>query len=380
MNNTNDTIFDRYLTLSALLEEFVYVGILFERMVCPVWYFIGFLTNPVSAIIWFGRRMRRNNSSAIYLGSLAVSDFFFLILHFFHYLQYSWGFKIFNVPSGCEPFMLFYYIPQYFSVILVAGFTVERYTAVCHPFLKEKWCTVKRACCLVACFLVFSTALASVQIFIWTYDPTVDMCNTRPEAKGKVEGEGFSHNWKWTIDILIFGILPLIVLLFNCLVLREIIKLSQNGVITRQQNRSGGSNNTASTLTLLSVSFYLIVTQLAATVVSNIEALFHYGEIDLTDDEVRRDPKWCKLFSYLEARKIVEVICLSHFACYFFIYVLTGKHFRREVLYLLSCNGRISFLSSLLGRTHKGERYSMVTSNGHSLATDTCTTTFTTNI
>ncbi|PVD19312.1 hypothetical protein C0Q70_19799 [Pomacea canaliculata] len=221
MNSTNDTvagptsIFDRYPSTTELVEKFVPTAPLVERWILPLWYIIGLTGNPVSAIVWFGRRMRRNNSSAIYLGSLAVSDVIFLLLHLLYSLNTVWGY-------------------QYLSVVLVLGFTVERYTAVCHPFLKEKWCTVRRACFIVVVFVVLSVALSAAQIYIWTYNEEQKSCNHRPVA---TEGDesSFFNIWTWSVDMVVFAALPLIVLVFNALVLREIIKLSNNGVITRQQ-------------------------------------------------------------------------------------------------------------------------------------------------
>ncbi|KAK7115679.1 hypothetical protein V1264_001504 [Littorina saxatilis] len=378
MNNTTDMTpilqdaISRHMGIGGFLEAFAPASIQAERIVPPVWWVIGFLGNPVCAVIWYGRRMRRNNSSAVYLGSLAVSDFLFLILHLMYNLHTVWGHDIYNAHGACEAFMFFFYLPQYMSVSLVAAFTVERYVAVCHPFLKEKWCTVRRAFIVVLILLIFCAALSSGQIYLWSYHPGPDHCSYRLGTKE------FVDVWNWTVDMIMFAAVPLLVLLFNVLVLREIIKLSSNGVITRQQGRSSG--NTASTLTLLSVSFFLVVTQLAATVVLNIQVAIPVGDLMLSDDEIRADGVWSSFFTYMDVRKIVEVVCLSHFACYFFVYALTGKHFRREVLYLLTCHGKLHCLDFLFKKAHKGERYSMVSSNGHTLATDTCTTAYTTSM
>lgn len=384
MNNTTAEagthLFERYASISDLIQEFAPAGVRAERIVPPLWYVIGFLGNPVSAIIWFGRRMRRNNSSAVYLGSLAVSDLVFLFLHLLYNLHVAWGYDVYNEYGGCEAFMFFFYLPQYLSVVLVAAFTIERYVAVCHPFLKEKWCTVRRAYGVVLLCAVLSACLSSAQTYIWTFYPQINVCNTRAEAAAGGHGSFWSV-WTWVVDMTMFAFLPLVVLVFNVLVLSEIIRLSRNGVITRQQSRSGGTSNTASTLTLLSVSFFLVLTQLTATVVSNLQLAFPTGRQVLSDDEVRADPTWSRFFTYLDARKIVEALCLSHYACYFLVYCLTGKHFRREVVYLLTCHGRLHCLDRVLAKAHKGERYSMVSSNGHTLATDAGTSTaFTTSM
>lgn len=379
-STANDSVVQNVLLrydFSKLIEVFAPAAFTAERVVPPIWYLLGLFGNPASAVIWYGRRMRRNNSSAVYLGSLAVSDFIFLCLHLLFNLHSSHGHDVYNTFAGCEAFMFFYYVPQYLSVVLVAAFTVERYVAVCHPFLKEKWCTVRRAFALVAACLAFSVAVSSAQIYVWTFDPTYSVCAHRHQAMSGGDAS-FVNVWTWATEMLVFAALPLLVLAFNVLVLREIIKLSRNGVISRQQSRGGGggSSSTASTITLLSVSFFLIVTQLPATVVLNIQPLFHIGPVDMTDDEVRADPTWSSLFSYLVARKVIEVLCLSHNACYFLVYCLTGKHFRREVVFLVSLQGRLRCWQRLAAaKTHKGERYSMVSSNGHTLATTDCSVT-----
>ncbi|KAL8570816.1 hypothetical protein ACOMHN_006965 [Nucella lapillus] len=387
---TNDTatataelplnVFQRY-TVSELIETFAPAGTWAERVAPPIWYLVSFIGNPVSAVIWFGARMRRNNSSAVYLGSLAVSDFLFLILHLLHTLHATWGLDMYNVPGGCEAFMFFFYIPQYLSVILVAAFTIERYVAVCHPFLKEKWCTVRRACVAVLICTGISAALSTAQIYIWTFYPGVNICNTRPQA---AEGgdRSFWNVWTLVVDMLIFAVLPLVVLIFNVLVLREIVRLSRNGVITRQQqNRSEGSSTTASTLTLLSVSFYLIITQLTATIVNTLQMVYPPGDPLLTDAQIIEDDTWHAFFTYLDTRKILEAVCVSHYACYFFVYCLTGKHFRREVVYLFTCHGKFTCWDRrFLTKDLRGERYSMVSSNGHSFNASSCTTAFTTSM
>ena len=259
-------------------------------MVPPLWYLLGFMGNPISALVWSGRRMRRNNSSAVYLSALAVSDTIFLLLHLLYMLHVAWGHDVYNRAGGCEVFMMMFYAPQYMSVLLVAAFTAERYVAVCHPFLKEKWCTVRRACVATSLCLLLSLGIASVQAYIWTFHEPLNICNTRPSA---AEGDhrSFWNVWTWAVEVVVFLALPLVVLVFNVLVLREIVRLSNDGVITRQQGRShsSGSSTTTSTLTLLCVSFFFVVTQLTATIVTNLQLAFPTGSPFLTDSEVSEE-------------------------------------------------------------------------------------------
>lgn len=52
-----------------------------DRVVTPVWYVIGCLGNTLAAVVWMQRRMRTNNSSAVYLVALSIADLLFLLLH-----------------------------------------------------------------------------------------------------------------------------------------------------------------------------------------------------------------------------------------------------------------------------------------------------------
>ena len=283
-----------------------------------------------------------------------------------------------------QTFMFFFYTPQYLTVVLVATFTMERYVAVCHPFLKEKWCTVRRAAILVLILVVVCMLVSTGNIFMWTYlPPPYHMCTWRPAAY-RGHPESFVHIWRWSVEMLVFAVLPLIVLIFNVMVIREIVRLANNGVVIQGRRSSSitggsggggsggntGSNTTASTLTLLSVSFFLIITQLVSTLISNIDSLFPTGPFLMTDEQITQDNTWSAFFTYMNTKKILDIVCMSHYSCYFFVYCLTGKHFRREVIYLLSGQGKIKCCQQLLdARQRREQRYSMVSSNGHSLAT-----------
>jgi len=90
--------------------------------------------NILSALVWLQPSVIRKNSSAIYLGSLAVNDTIYLLLGLAVSL-WSWQLPQFQQPS-------------YFSLVtdiitattrrleplLVLAFSVERLIAVCYPF------------------------------------------------------------------------------------------------------------------------------------------------------------------------------------------------------------------------------------------------------
>lgn len=331
--------------------------LLVDRIISPIWYIVGLFGNTLSAVIWFGKSNRKN-SSAIYQGILAIVNTFFLLAHLLMELNYAWGIQIYDRPVACEAFSVFLMIPQYLSPMLVLAFTVERYIAVCHPFEKKKFCTVRRAFIVTLCMFIASLSLASVQAYIWDYDPKIKLCAHLSYGDHK-----FEKIWTVITEVLHFLLIPLCVLVFNILVIIEIRKITKRDPVRRY---SGHGGSQTSTVTLLSVSFYFICTLLPASIVYAMQSLLPPGN-KMTLENMMSDPKWQKYFQYLTIRKVVEEICLSNQACYFFIYYITGRLFRRRV-HELFCKHRcfrrkeITSVSKEYGGV---AMYSPVASNDH---------------
>ena len=74
----------------AHLDGQLYAALMVDRSVTPIWYAVGIVGNVLSAVVWLQRRMRRNNSSAVYLGTLSVNDTLFLLLHVLLDLYAAW--------------------------------------------------------------------------------------------------------------------------------------------------------------------------------------------------------------------------------------------------------------------------------------------------
>ncbi|XP_012941230.1 ovarian cancer G-protein coupled receptor 1 [Aplysia californica] len=325
-----------------------------DRVVTPIFYVIGLPANPLSAYIWLNRKTRANNSSAIYLGALSISHVVFLLLHILQELRYAWNISTYEGYVSCEIFNMVFCIPQYLAPLLVLGFTVERYIAICHPFAKERYCTVRRAVVVVISLLVFCIIISTFQAYFWTYDAQVQLCNHRKELH---EGN-FVELWTWFTELLLFGVAPLAALVFNVLVIREIRNLTSGGPA---HTGAGGGGSQASTVTLLSVSFYLICTWLPYTIVYSMSKQFPIGDLTLKPEDIEHDPTWQRHLLYQTIRCIMTEITLSNSACYFFIYYTTGKHFRQRVHELL-CPKRCLKTES---RNHGAKQYMAVSKSGN---------------
>ncbi|KAK2168211.1 hypothetical protein LSH36_19g04006 [Paralvinella palmiformis] len=299
-------------------------AILVDRSLTPIFYAIGITGNSLSAKIWLERPMRRNNSSAVYLATLSITDLFFLLLHIILELNYAWGIQTLDYPGLCEGYFLVYFVATYLSPILVLAFTIERYIAVCHPFQKERFCTTRRAFKVVVVLVTFSVLLSCIQAYLWSYDAATGRCEIRREV---VRGGEYSlwSIWTWVSEILSFFVVPFLILVFNVLVLREVRRLSQAGC-TMLPGQTG-SGSAATTAMLLSVSFYVILTTIPASVVYSLQ--IQDGDPYLSDEQIRNDPVWQRYFDFLTVRKVVEEICLSHYACNIVLYMITGTQFRK---------------------------------------------------
>lgn len=329
------TLYERYNnSLMFILLEFSPVAIMVDRCITPIWYVIGIIGNALSAKIWLEKRMRKDNSSAIYLATLAIVDLIFLVLHIFQELKYAWNIKSLDFHVICEGYFVFNLAAQYLSPMLVLGFTVERWIAVCLPFKKGQFCTPERAVRVVAGLITLSFSLCAIQAYFWQYTEKSG-CDMRAEA---LEGGDTSlwAIWTWITEALNFFLVPAVILIFNILVIVEIRRVSRSGpaALPGQQNHN---SSRATTVMLLSVSFYVIITTLPATLVYALLHKFPEGDLYLTDEQVRQDSVWSEYIVYLTGRKIVEEVCLSHYACNIFLYLITGVHFRHSLVETFNC-------------------------------------------
>ena len=111
---------------TTFLARHAPLALYMDRALTPIWYVVGLIGNTISAVIWSSRRLRNNNSSAVYLVALSVTDALFLLLHIFQELKYAWWLSVLEYPVVCEAYFVLVLVTQYMSPTLVLGFTAER--------------------------------------------------------------------------------------------------------------------------------------------------------------------------------------------------------------------------------------------------------------
>ena len=275
-----------------------------DNYASPLIYVLGFPGNLFSLLIWIRPRMRQ--SSGIYLIALALDDLAVLSLH----TVLNYGYWTLDTPVLCEAFAILFLATQYLDPLLVLGFTVERFIAVCFPFKRKQYCTIKRAN-LVTCFLaLFSLAICGFQGYVFTTGAD-GKCDIREEISVGRQ-RSLLHIWIWMTESLMFIIVPFLVLVLNVLVIQAIRRTSA----VHQNTSSGCRNRSTTTVMLLSVSFYFILTTLPCTLVYVL----------LKDSDVLA----CASSRTNLLRTVSDEIGLTHFAYNFYIYMITGKLFRVE--------------------------------------------------
>ncbi|XP_061192673.1 rhodopsin, GQ-coupled-like [Saccostrea echinata] len=321
---------------SCVFELYAPTALFVDKYISPVLYFIGLFGNILTIKIW-SRRIRKTNTSALYLTVLALSDLFMLCLHSVMELQFTWGVSTLNKPTWCPVFFVFYMFAQYMSPLLIMGFTLERFISIAIPFKGERFSRRNRGALEIIVIILVSILLAVPQIFGWT---------VLPDGECQGTGSNFFETWIWVSDILVFCVFPVVSLVLNILVINAVsrsIKLRRDTAPTYEMNgfsskllktKSKDNNRVRlriSTVTLLCVSFYRIFTVIPVAIIFALQYRIPPGDQTLSVSEIGTDSTWRAFFDYFTAKKIIDEIGLSQYSCNVFLYYMTANYFRNEV-------------------------------------------------
>lgn len=316
----------------------LYGVIVFVRILHIIWYIIGFVGNCISLKIWTLSRMKRLNSSALYLVGITIFDIWYQVLHIFFYLKYCWGLPSLGLPILCQTWNVLNVIPQYACQLLVLGFTIERFISVILPFKGERFSKRQRAPAVITSISVFVIFLAAPQAYFWKLDSS-GFC----EIKKDDNLLHFYTIWSFVTESIIFFVVPVVTLLLNVFVIKEAQNsLNRRANLNRKDQgpsrvHTKGKNYKPSTKTLLCISFFRILTQLPVSITYTMQNLqaFSFGEIMPLED-MSHDPQWRNFIMYWGARVIIEAIGASHHALSIFIFYASTKQFRNEISNMFS--------------------------------------------
>ncbi|BFY98920.1 hypothetical protein BsWGS_01960 [Bradybaena similaris] len=290
-----------------------------DKYITPFLYVVGFPGNIISFTIWLQKRMR--HSSGYYLAALALDDLIFLGLHLVFELQTAWGVALLNYPFVCEAYTIVFLASQFLSPFLVLAFTTERYISICHPFKRETYCTIRRAKIVILCLSMSMPFLTAINGYFW-YLPDINECSIRPEVTIG-DSKSLYIIYTTTVEMLVFLVVPVSVLVLNILVIREMRRLSR----VEQSQLHGSAQRTGSTtVMLLAVSFYQIITTLPVSIAYAVYFEFECRNIADCSEAKKM---------YLLVLTVIREYGITHYAFNIFIYMVTGKLFRQELKKLL---------------------------------------------
>lgn len=369
------------------------VGIV--RIFIFIWLISGVFGNSISFFVWHSKRQRHKNSSAIYLAALSLTDLLLIILLFNYYLEQYWCLRgIIHMSGICQIYQSLFIFTQYYSIVLVFGFTLERYIAVCFPFKRHKLCTNKRALIAILILSLFVFIPMICQTIIWEFNK--GECRMRMNI---VQNEQF-QTLIFSQEVLFSLIVPLATLVLNILVLNEMRRLIQSQKLSKfihpnyakksglfvnfchkkpnltldeikqttkslinttdktnkkdsncysasqsstsqtisqnfnyyHQKSNESSNFLAATLMLIILSFYLIACSVPTGIVYILQFKWIQPDECLSDEAIKNSVYWTEFLMQIKTKDIVDTICASHYACNFFIYFITCSDFRKQII------------------------------------------------
>lgn len=301
-----------------------------DRYVTPVWYLIGLVGNILSVHVWLRIKSKGDNTSVLYLVSLAIADLILIAFHIVQELKVAWGYPTTDHALFCEAFNALYMIPQYLSPMLVLGFTVERFISITKPFRSERFSRHKRSTKEIAAIAMFTIMLAAPMAYLWIYNGK--------ECLGRITL--FGEVWIWITEMAMFGGVPIITLVLNVFVLRyaksaeRIRRESTTEASLEPRHHSSRMRKShVSTVTLLWVSFYRIFTLLPVTIMYVLQSVIQVPDeaFCLTSAERSANPMWQRYFLYITLRRCIQEFGFSHHACNVFIYCSTSPPFRKQL-------------------------------------------------
>ena len=187
---------------------------LFDKYFTIVLFIIGFPGNFMSFLVWSSKRMYHGNSAAVYLAALSLNDTIVLAIALFRDLTRTWDVPFYPTPGSCEVLETVTLTVQYASPMFVLAFTIERWLAICRPFMVSRICSVKLALRICVGIILLTLLVCSPMAYLIGTDPLG--CQPR---------SGAVFYFTTTLEILYSLVTPLLVLTFNCLVINEMGKI-----------------------------------------------------------------------------------------------------------------------------------------------------------
>lgn len=212
-------------------------------------------------------------STNCYLMALAIADLLFLVI-----LATTLADKQFMQDSKGHYMYLIYvtYAAIFMTVFLMASIwmtvmlAVERYIAICHPFIATKVCTITKARIIIP--IIFLVMFVSRMSNFWehkvgkAYDNVTHSTVYYIESTELATREVYVKIFHWVVSAVLTSILPFILLLaLNGLLIREVRKstkyIKRNMMVAHNSNSVVQREELQITIMLISVIIVFFVCQ-----------------------------------------------------------------------------------------------------------------------
>ncbi|EFO99965.1 hypothetical protein CRE_18954 [Caenorhabditis remanei] len=194
--------------------------------------FVGIVTNFLSLYI-YTRKTFRKKSINVLLSALSATDLSVCLLAipvFASTQLQQW------IPPEVTAMIMVYLYPvtimfQSMSVWLLVSITIDRYLAVCHPFMVNTYCTKNRALVTVGVVVLFSSAYNAVRFWEYTinFDVAPENRTVEQMVKPMLRSNPYFLLWYQNVATMVSQFaFPLVMLcVLNIQVARTIIEASE---------------------------------------------------------------------------------------------------------------------------------------------------------
>ncbi|XP_069114762.1 probable G-protein coupled receptor 139 [Argopecten irradians] len=301
----------------------------------PIMVLVGTIGNILSFTVF--RTNTGKVSTYTYLSALAIMDLLVLYIGLLRlWIAQLSDFDIKDQANWtCKVVAFLGYVCSDSSVWLIVAVTVERYIAVCFPLKASNLCRMRKAR-----YIVFVPILALCLVnfhFLWTVQLRFDESNTTNPVYICDAGPKFSdlvnEVWVW-VDAGIYSFVPFVILLILngriiqkvCVAKNErkqLITADRNGCSNIRSKHSGtGEVSRKLTMMLLMVSFTFLLTTLPMNII-----LIMTKSWNEQNQQQRAD--------FYLAKTVSELLMYLNHTINFFLYCISGRKFRRQILSLL---------------------------------------------
>ena len=225
-------------------------------------------------------------------------------------------------PITCKLEKFLFYTTSDTAIWLLVLFTFDRFIAVCFPLRKSNVCRPKKSL-LFSAVVFFVSCAKNLHVF-WTrgYDEYMDEGTLKTKNCGRPNSFHFESYIRPWIAFVAVSIIPFIAILtFNIGIVRKLIKTRPVGNSPSPRKGAVERQFSQATIMCLSASFMFLI-----TITPSIVLLI--GK-----------PYWTKLdfdyvynYKYAAAKAISNVMVYLNHSLTFFLYCMTGRRFREELL------------------------------------------------